>query len=163
MLETPTIDGRVENTPQDRVFCFSYTRVTESIPVKYSQTDQTCVVEFSVPDDYDYQFATDVRTHFNVEEDIATEFGALAESWRAGRGILSSAQQMALHPDYVRIVELGESVVPLILEDLRESADHWFVALHAITGVNPVPEESRGRLRDMADAWVTWGKKKGYI
>lgn len=121
------------------------------------------MVEFNVPDDRDYQLATDVRRHSYVDDEIATEFAALAESWRAGRGVLSSAQQMAVHPDYLHIIEIGESVVPLILKELRTNPDHWFVALHAITGANPVPNESRGRLKEMADAWVNWGKEHGYI
>jgi hypothetical protein len=36
------------------------------------------------------------------------------------------------------------------------------LALHAITGANPVPPASRGNLQEMADAWLAWGLEKGY-
>ena len=97
------------------------------------------------------------------DDNTAMEFAMLAEDWRAEHGVTSSAQQMAMHPVYLRIIGMGERAVPLILEELRNKPDHWFVALHAITGANPVPEEARGRLNEMANAWVFWGKERGYI
>ena len=94
----------------------------------------------------------------------ASEFAVLARNWRAERGVLSSARQMAKNDNYRRIIEMGTRAVPFILEDLRKNPpDHWFVALHAITGVNPVPEEARGRLQEMAKAWVAWGEAQGYV
>ena len=93
----------------------------------------------------------------------ASEFAALARIWRKERGVVSSAREMATHPAYLRIIGMGERAVPLILEDLRKKPDHWFVALHAITGANPVPEEARGRLNEMANVWVLWGNEHGYI
>ena len=97
------------------------------------------------------------------DDNAAEEFSALAKEWQIERGVLSSAQQMATHPVYLRIIGMGERAVPLILEELRNTPDHWFIALHAITGANPVPKEARGRLEEMAESWVSWGKKSGYI
>ena len=68
----------------------------------------------------------------------ALEFDTLATEWREEQSVLSSAREMAMHPAYLRIIGMGERAIPLILEDLRKSPDHWFIALHAITGVNPV-------------------------
>lgn len=91
-------------------------------------------------------------------------FGTLAEEWRGARSnVLSSARRMADHPAYLRIIGMGERAVPQILRELQNEPDHWFVALHSITGADPVEEESRGRLRPMADAWIDWGKSRGYI
>lgn len=52
--------------------------------------------------------------------------------------------------------------VPLIVRELEREPDHWFVALSAITGVNPVKPEQRGRLQEMAQAWIIWGQANGY-
>ena len=99
-----------------------------------------------------------------ADDTAASEFAVLARKWRAERGVLSSARQMAENDSYGRIIEMGERAVPCILEDLRKNPpDHWFVALHAITGVNPVPDEARGRLNQMAEAWVAWGEAQGYV
>jgi len=55
--------------------------------------------------------------------------------------------------------------VPLILRDLHmkaEDPDHWFWALQALTGDDPVPEDARGDMRQMAAAWLDWGHRSGY-
>jgi hypothetical protein len=56
----------------------------------------------------------------------------------------------------------GQPVVPLILQALEREPDHWFWALEAITGANPVREEERGRIKQMAAVWVPWGRENGY-
>ena len=97
------------------------------------------------------------------DDNAASEFFMLANTWRMEADISSSARQLATHPAYLRIIGMGERALPLILEELRTTPDHWFVALHAITGASPVPEGARGRLREMADAWVAWGKENGFM
>ena len=64
---------------------------------------------------------------------------------------------MSRLPSYQAIINLGPSVVPLLLRELEREPDHWFVALHTLTGADPVPVESRGKVREMAHAWVQWG------
>jgi hypothetical protein len=68
---------------------------------------------------------------------------------------------MAAHPAYRAIVGLGKPVVPLLLAELEREPDHWFIALHELTGAEPVPEEARGRIEEMAVAWIEWGRKNG--
>lgn len=52
--------------------------------------------------------------------------------------------------------------MPLLLRELEREPDHWFWALKAITGADPVPEACRGKVRDMARSWVEWGRRQGY-
>jgi hypothetical protein len=92
---------------------------------------------------------------------LAERFESLVRKWKAERRPTSSAVKMAAHPAYREIVGLGRDVVPLILAELEREPDHWFLALHELTDANPVPNESRGRLKEMAAAWTAWGKKKG--
>jgi hypothetical protein len=94
---------------------------------------------------------------------LLTDFEDLAETWREGVENLSSMSAIAMHPAYQRIIGLGPSVIPLLLEELQTRPDQWFHALNALTGVNPVPPSSRGNIRAMADAWVSWGRREGYI
>jgi len=58
---------------------------------------------------------------------------------------------------------MGPAVVPLILKELEKEPDHWFWALEAITGENPVGENEAGDLEASARAWVQWGKQKGIL
>src|SRR5947207_4271000 len=92
---------------------------------------------------------------------LGKEFAQLAEQWRRERGATSLARRMGEHPAYRRIVAMGEQAVPLILADLEREPDHWFFALHEITGASPVPAQSRGKLPEMAEAWIDWGRKHG--
>jgi hypothetical protein len=90
------------------------------------------------------------------------EFQRLADQWRAERGFTSRAAHMAEHPAYRRIVTMGVTAVPFLLAELERQPDHWFIALHEITGANPVPEPHHGKLPEMAAAWIRWGREHGY-
>jgi hypothetical protein len=70
---------------------------------------------------------------------------------------------MAMLKPYQQIIGMGDRALPLILSELQREPDHWFWALEAITQENPVPPEAAGRVRQMADAWLMWGKQHGYI
>jgi len=96
-------------------------------------------------------------------------FEDFASQWRKGRNPLSSnAWDNILNPAYQRIIGMGTDAVPFILRELRHELekgepDDWFPALWAITGENPVPTESRGKLREMTKAWLQWGSRQGYL
>jgi hypothetical protein len=70
---------------------------------------------------------------------------------------------MAMLPPYQRIIGMGLPAVPLILEELRREPNQWFWALEAITEGNPVPMAVAGKVREMADAWIEWGKRHGFL
>jgi hypothetical protein len=89
------------------------------------------------------------------------KFYSLVEAWRRDVRLTSSLTDMVLHPAYQRIIGMGVESVPFLLRELERKPDHWFWALTAITGVDPVPTEDRGKLRKMADAWLRWGKEQG--
>ena len=95
--------------------------------------------------------------------DLATEFHALADQWRRETGMLSSSSKMAAHPAYRKIIGMGDAAIPLLLRELEERPDHWFAALRAISGENPVPREYAGRVPKMCECWLGWGRRKGYI
>jgi hypothetical protein len=89
-------------------------------------------------------------------------FADLVVCWKRERGPYSSSARLAEHPAYQQIIGMGPEVVPLLLRELEREPDHWFRALHALTGADPVPPESRGKVREMAAAWLRWGREQGY-
>lgn len=95
-------------------------------------------------------------------EEEVSRFATLAEQWKQETAHYSNVAKRALHPAYQEIIGMGERVVPLLLAELRREPDDWFWALHAITGVDPVPPTSCGNVRKMAEAWLQWGSQKGY-
>jgi hypothetical protein len=100
-----------------------------------------------------------------VVHDIGQErieaFRRLSAEWKAQAAYLSSPTAIAALPAYMEIMNMGMAAVPLILDDLRREPDHWFVALKRITGEDPVPDEARGDLDRMAEAWLNWGLTHG--
>ena len=93
----------------------------------------------------------------------ADRFDELARQWQSQTRHLSSATAMAIHPAYQAIIGLGVEAVPLILKELKGRPNHWFWALRALTGIDPVPAEQRGRVSEMAKAWLEWGEEQGLI
>jgi hypothetical protein len=95
-------------------------------------------------------------------ETVETRFRRLAAAWERATAHLSSMKAASEHPAYQEIIQLGPEVVPLLLRDLDETERHWFVALRALTGANPIPASAAGNIPKMIEAWRTWGKENGY-
>ena len=97
------------------------------------------------------------------ESDTRERFQRLATEWKERSRFLSNTAQMALLRPYQAIIGMGMPAVPLILEELRREADQWFWALEAITEENPVQPEHAGNVRQMAKAWLEWGRQRGLV
>ena len=91
---------------------------------------------------------------------VEKEFGRLASQWKSECALLSSTSAMVAHPAYQAIIELGPPMVPLLLRDLEKEPAHWFEALKAITGEDPVSVKDWGNISAMASAWLAWGRSR---
>ncbi|PYU96522.1 MAG: hypothetical protein DMG25_01780 [Acidobacteria bacterium] len=101
------------------------------------------------------------RSRHRQAEQHEHVFQELASKWRRETRHVSSLTRMAMHPAYQNIIGMGEPALPLILRELQENGGHWLWALHAITREDPAQE---GDDFDTAvQAWLSWGKKRGYI
>ena len=94
---------------------------------------------------------------------LGERFADLAATWRAETRLCSSATEIVLDSSYQRIIAMGEPVIPLILSELEERADHWSWALAMLSGANPVPRDAEGDLHAMRMAWLAWGRAEGLI
>lgn len=94
-------------------------------------------------------------------ERLRQEFEALARQWKDDTAGDSTGTAILLHPAHQRIVGMGRPALPLILEDMSEHGGHWFAALRAISGENPVAPEDQGRVRKMRATWIEWGRRNG--
>lgn len=95
--------------------------------------------------------------------EVRERFRRLAAEWKNQTRHLSNTAQMAVLRPYQGIIGMGLPAVPLILEELRREPDQWFCALEAITEENPVPPEAAGNVRQMAQAWIDWGVRQGFL
>ena len=128
----------------------------EYLSVVGMSRDSKVVTEQWLKSEEHYWLPITRRPHGDAEK-----FQALAETWRREVQFLSSVTEMVLHSAYQRIIGMGAAVVPHLLRELERRPDHWFWALTAITGADPVKLEDRGKLRKMTDAWLRWGKEQG--
>lgn len=88
--------------------------------------------------------------------DLETRFMNLKSQWEEETAALSSITDIAMHPAYQQIIGMGPSAIPFIIREMTINPNHWFWALKSITGVDPVPPEKRGKVKDMTHAWIFW-------
>jgi hypothetical protein len=87
----------------------------------------------------------------------------LLKSWREQTAYLSSSTQMTKNPAYQELITLGNAALPSLFRDLEQTKDgHLAKVLSAITGARPVPDEDRGQIAKVAEAWLTWARENGY-
>jgi len=105
-------------------------------------------------------------TQHGKRENLERLFREQAELWKKDTRHWSSVAKMLAHPSYLRIVGLvrlstGNELERLLLQELESEPDHWFDALVAITGEDPVRPECD--FDGAVDAWLDWGRQKGII
>jgi hypothetical protein len=96
-------------------------------------------------------------------EDVTLEFDALVRQWLDESLYMSSLTDMVMLFSYQRIIGLGPAAVPLILKSMQTCPQHWFWALEAITGENPVALEHVGSLPAMTEDWLARGRGAGVL
>lgn len=106
-----------------------------------------------------------VIRHLVTEEPVSVRerFVELANRWRDETDYLSSPLSITSNDTYMKIISMGEPVIPLILQDLQERGGNWYRALRILSGVDPVSPEVRGDMPKMKEAWFSWGRDRHYI
>jgi hypothetical protein len=102
------------------------------------------------------------KEHSTLEE----SFRIQVDRWKRATGHLSSLKKAIAHPSYLRIIGLanqssGFELERLLLHELESEPDHWFPALTAITGENPIRPEYD--FDEAVAAWLDWGRAKGIL
>ena len=103
--------------------------------------------------------------HMRYEDYLTYKLQSSIESWKSERRASpsSSIERLFASVHYIRLIEAGLSAVPLLLAEMEARPDHWDRALEEITGENPAPPELDGKLREIAMAWVDWGRSRCLI
>lgn len=100
------------------------------------------------------------------ETPAARLFQREAERWKEDSMHWSSMSRIVSHPSYLRIIGLAgqakeREIEKLILAEMESEPYHWFDALEAITGQNPVrPEDD---FDAAVNAWLEWGRQEGIV
>lgn len=89
-------------------------------------------------------------------------FRAALARWHSETELSSLLPTKREHSAYRQILDLGEQAVPLILREIEVRPSFIFMALHDITGEDPIASEHRGRLPLMIEDWLKWGSAHGF-
>jgi hypothetical protein len=94
---------------------------------------------------------------------LCAKFRQQAELWKDETIHISSLTEMENHRAYQEIIGMGQPVVPLILQELVNDPDWWFMALDALVDAPPSLEEANGNLIKLSTKWIEWGKSNGHL
>ena len=97
------------------------------------------------------------------EAKLYLEFCQLSQQWKEETMGDSIGLQTLAHPAHLRIIAMGERALPWIVGDLEVNGGHWFAALQAITGENPVRSEDDGYGKRMRDSWIDLARQRGWL
>lgn len=150
-------------TYADPRFARPYISESENVGVLYA--DSTAVGEDSafIKEEYERSVAHYLTPYSRQWANPVTRFNTLKKEWESDTAHLSSITEIVMHPAYQQIIGMGPTAIPLILSEMKNKPGHWFWALKSITGEDPVPPEQRGRIKQMTEAWLRWGKAQGYL
>ena len=124
------------------------------------------VIGISEESKADARKCEEIHQHFyspmSRQNNFIQEFYNLAAQWREEVQYSSSIMEICMNPSYQKIIGMGEKVLPLIFLTLLARPDHWFWALKSITGADPIQPSQRGKISEMAKAWLNWAQENGY-
>lgn len=106
---------------------------------------------------------TGTTSSANTPISLSQQFEVLVEIWRNETGMYSMDTRKVSHPAYLRIISMSHQAIPLILNELRERGGHWYQALEAILGYNPIRIAGTVSIRELKEKWLDWGRQQGYI
>ena len=95
-------------------------------------------------------------------ETVEEHFRRLEATWLEEVGYSSSSTVLRNHPAFQEIIALGEAIIPAMLRDLEERPRLWVWALPHIAHEDPVLVADRGNIAKMSQAWLRWGRERGY-
>jgi hypothetical protein len=144
----------IDLPPQTEIVTLADTRLEQSVSISADGFTQFRVVGKHVMPSLDLPVVT---------ADDETQFRQLADVWIKETGPLSDPISKYMHPSHLKIIGMGIKVLPLILREVEIMSGHWFVALDAVSPVNPVTPQDERSLDRITEAWLAWGRTEELI
>lgn len=101
-----------------------------------------------------------VITPSTASVDTEVLFRRLADQWKTETAHISQISTKMQHSAFRSILNMGRSVVPMILKEIEREPGHWFYALNFLTGENPIPKDFTGTVEEALNLWIYWGRER---
>ncbi|MFM9909955.1 MAG: hypothetical protein ACKVOW_11425 [Chitinophagaceae bacterium] len=93
------------------------------------------------------------------KQQLKKRFDFYNSIWKNETVFSSSISEITNNAAYRYIIGLGQEVLPFIINDFKANDNHWFYALEAITGQNPINDNHKGIVPLMKADWLKWAKE----
>lgn len=97
-------------------------------------------------------------------EDEEEYFNKLADRFEADTSVYSFLCRD--HPCYITMKKMGEKAIPFLLRRMEKELT-WLMGIFSewLTKEEgpKIPEEKRGKIKELTEIWLKWGKEKGLI
>ena len=103
------------------------------------------------------------QVELSIDPLKASDFYTYKNKWEEEIAGLSSPPAIVLNKNYLKIIGMGESIVPLILIELKKKPKNWLFALEILIKEEENPTNKEMGYKESVQAWLNWGKLKGYI
>lgn len=128
-----------------------------------SVTQEANVVEINKRASFEYFISTSSYLRDVYQNSLKEYFESLKFLWLEETKYSSNIFLTTNHPAHLTILQLGEEILPLLIEDLQNNNNHWFITLNKITGANPIPSEHAGDIELMRTDWINWAEENNII
>ena len=91
-----------------------------------------------------------------AKEELYSLFKTYSEESRKETGVLYDVRGLKKTKGDKKLIELGKSIVDILILDIKFEAGIWFFALSEILQVDPIKYEHRSSLQRMREDWIQY-------
>jgi hypothetical protein len=119
--------------------------------------------DFTFYDPYESYMSNSVYIENKHNEELHEIFQELKAIWLHDTSFDSGFRNKINHSAYLKIISFGESIIPLLINDMVNNNTFWHHALVDITGQNPIRDESKGIANKIIEDWKKWAIENNYV
>lgn len=93
--------------------------------------------------------------------DFINSFYAVLRRWESETAFISNPDEITSHPSFRALVENADTVVSLIIGELKQHPSFLVWVLDDAFGERPYPDEAMGDIPAMTEAWIAWAERNG--
>lgn len=129
----------------------------------HSVTKEAEIIESNKQASFECFISTSSYLRDVYQNSLKEYFESLKYLWLEETKFSSNIFLTTNHPAHLTILQLGDQVLPLLIEDLQNNNNHWFITLNKITNENPVAQEHAGDVEAMRNDWIQWAEANNII